>query len=247
MDQTRKKRSPATRRHPLNRASGGARRTAAPRESSTARYQRIYKTVRERISLLEHPPGTALSETKIAAEFGVSRTPVRRVLQRLDFEGLVSIKNGVGTIVTDIDLRTFREIYNLRMRLAELMGDLSPRPASRENIRRVELLLKRARKLKAGRDVKEYARICNEFGDCLLELIGSSPLREITEVLYYRVARIWLTFLPDMDWAAVCGALEVEIRDILEAMRRGDIGAVGRIRREHFYGLLLRLGEFISR
>ena len=234
-------------RRTLGPDPGKARRTATSRESSTARYDRIYKAVRERISLLQYPPGTALSEMEIAEEFGVSRTPVRRVLQRLDFEGLVSIKNGVGTIVTDIDLKTFKEIYSLRMRLAELMGDLSPLPPTRQNIHQVELLLERARKIKARCNIKEYARICNELGDCTLALIGSSPLRDITEVLYYRVARIWLTFLPNMDWAGVSGALEVEIHNILKAMRRGDIGAVGQIRSEHFYRLLLRLGEFISR
>lgn len=247
MNEERRARPSVARRRARKQDSPKSRRAVASRESATARYQRIYKAVRERISLLEYPPGAMLSEAEIAAEFGVSRTPVRRVLQRLDFEGLVSIKNGVGTIVTDVDLKTFKEIYNLRMRLAELIGDLSPRPPTRENIRRVEALVERARTLKTGRDVKEYARICNEFGECILELIGSAPLREITEVLYYRAARTWLTFLPDMDWVGVSGALEVEIRDILKAMRRGDIAAVGRIRREHFNRLLLRLGEFISR
>ena len=50
------------------------------------------------------------------AKDGVSRTPIRRVLHKLEFEGLVRIKNGVGTIVTDIDLKTFKETYDLRMR-----------------------------------------------------------------------------------------------------------------------------------
>lgn len=247
MGEERKRQPPTARRSTLKQDSGKRRRAGAFRESSTARYQRIYKAVRERISLLQYPPGTVLREVEAAAEFGVSRTPVRRVFQRLDCEGLVSIKNGIGTIVTDIDLKTFKEIYNLRIRLAELMGDLSPNSPSPENIDRVEVLLERARELKTNRDVQEYARICNEFGDCMLELIGSAPLREISEVLYYRVARIWLTFLPNMDWSGVSCALEIEIRDTLEAMRRGDIGAVGRIRGEHYYGLLLRLSEFISR
>ncbi len=235
-----------------NRAIAAKKRTQtvraeAPRETVASRYQRIYKAIRERISLLQYPPGTVLSEATIAAEFGVSRTPVRRVLQRLDFEGLVTIKNGVGTIVTDIDLKTFKELYDLRMRLIELIGELSPRQPSADNIRRVEALLKRAHQLKASRDVEEYARICNELGECILELIGSAPLREITEMFYYRAARTWLTFLPNVEWPEVAEALEAEVREILEAMRSGDIKSVSQIRRQHFYQLLMRMGDFISR
>jgi len=70
--------------------------------------------------LLDFPPGAVLSEANLANEFDVSRTPIRRVLHRLEFEGLVDIRNGVGTLVTDIDLQTFKETYDLRMRLAEL-------------------------------------------------------------------------------------------------------------------------------
>ncbi len=108
----------------------GSRRRAARKgkESSGQRHERIYKQIRERICLLQYPPGTILSETELAAEFEVSRTPVRRVVHQLHFEGLVDIKNGVGTIVTDIDLKTFKDIYDLRMRLSEMMGELSPAP-----------------------------------------------------------------------------------------------------------------------
>ena len=75
------------------------------RVTATERHSRIYSTIRERISLLEYPPSTVIGENELAKEFGVSRTPIRSVLQRLNFEGLVDIRNGVGTVVTDIDLK----------------------------------------------------------------------------------------------------------------------------------------------
>src|SRR3546814_3282527 len=83
--------------------------------------------IRERICLLTYPPGTRLSEAALAAEFGVSRTPIRRVLAHLEAGGLVESRHGVGTVVTTIDLPRLREIYALRMRLAELIGELAPR------------------------------------------------------------------------------------------------------------------------
>jgi AraC-like DNA-binding protein len=55
-----------------------ARRPSPARE----RLERIYATIRDRICLLEYQPGERLSEEQLAAEFAVSRTPIRRVLSR---------------------------------------------------------------------------------------------------------------------------------------------------------------------
>lgn len=216
------------------------------KESPDKRHERIYRTVRERISLLQYPPGTVLSEAELAAEFGVSRTPVRRVLQRLNFEGLVQIKNGVGTIVTDIDFKTFKDIYDLRMSLAELMGGLSPAPITEALIGDIERLVERVKRLRGRPDIEGFARIANDLEEVLLQLIGSRPLREVTDVLYYRVSRIWFTFLPNLDWDVVVGAMEAELTQMLEAMKRGDARGVGQIRRFYLHGILSQLSDYIT-
>ncbi len=64
----------------------------------------MHADIRQRICLLDFPPGAQLSETALAEEFGTSRTPVRRVLARLEEEGLVQSVHGVGTLVTDADI-----------------------------------------------------------------------------------------------------------------------------------------------
>jgi DNA-binding GntR family transcriptional regulator len=219
---------------------------AGGRESTGERYQRIYKAIRERISLLNYPPGTVLSEAELAGEFGISRTPVRRVLQRLNHEGLVEIKNGVGTIVTDIDLKTFKDIYDLRMRLAELLGELSPKPVTDAQLEAMGRLVKRTETLRAGPDIEGYARIANDLEEVLIDMIGSAPLREVTDVLYYRVSRIWFTFLPNLDWNDVVDAQEAELTQMVEAMQRGDLRAVGQIRRIYLHGILTRLSDYIT-
>jgi DNA-binding GntR family transcriptional regulator len=91
---------------------------------STFRYKAIYNEIRDRICLLQYPPGMMLSENQLASEFGVSRTPIRRVLQRLEFEGLVVSKQGIGTLVTIVDLQYLKEVYALRLKLSELAGEL---------------------------------------------------------------------------------------------------------------------------
>ena len=228
-----------------NRLSGRTR-ALKNKEPSSQRNERIYKHIRERICLLTYPPGTILSETELAAEFEVSRTPVRRVVQQLHFEGLVEIKNGVGTIVTDIDLKTFKDIYDFRMRLAELIGELSPSQVTDAQIEALEQLIVRIKAIRGTPDIESYARINNDLLELLLGLIGSGPLRETSERLYYRVARIWYTFLPDLDWGKSIDAVEAEMTEILEAMRRNDVRTVGMVRSRYLHDILTRVSEYIS-
>lgn len=219
-----------------------SRRTADAGE----RHARIYREIRERISLLRYPPGTVLSETELAGEFGVSRTPLRRVLHQLAFEGLVEARNGVGTIVTDIDIGTFKKTYELRMALAELMGVLSPGQPTPALIASIEKMIERARALRENRDVEAYARLANDLEDLMLELIDNDPLRQITDQLYYRVSRIWFTFLPNLDWDAVIDSQILELSEMHEAMKRGDVRGVGQIRRLHLHGIMAWVSGYLA-
>ena len=78
------------------------------------RFERICQILRDRVSLLVDQPWTVPSESVFAKDFGISRTPIKRIFNKLEYMGLVRIKNGVGTIVTDIYLYTFKETYDLR-------------------------------------------------------------------------------------------------------------------------------------
>ncbi len=92
--------------------------------SARDRFERMHAVIRTRICLLDYAPGTRLSEEALAAEFGVSRTPLRRVLARLESEGLLQSVHGVGTFVTDVDIAELAQTYQLRFELAELTGRL---------------------------------------------------------------------------------------------------------------------------
>jgi DNA-binding GntR family transcriptional regulator len=106
--------------------------------AARVRFETIYNEIRDRICLLRYPPGHTLGESELAREFGISRTPIRRVLQRLEYEGLVESRQGIGTIVTLIDLEELREIDALRMKLAEISGEMMPLPRTRVNIDRMK-------------------------------------------------------------------------------------------------------------
>lgn len=214
--------------------------------ASRARFHAIHEELRERICLLRYPPGTQLSESELAAEFGVSRTPLRRVLARLEFEGLVESRQGVGTLVTTVEPAELRQTFAFRMRLAELLGALDPVPATAGDVARLRALDARCRALAAAWDPAEFARLNMAFQRELSRRTGNAPLRETAERLYYRTARIWLQLVPEMDWSEEVESFAREIAEVRTALDLGDLRAVGLIRRNHISQSLLRMARHLA-
>jgi DNA-binding GntR family transcriptional regulator len=215
---------------------------ASSRHSQQRRtFERIYKILRNRISLLDYAPGQRLSEEKLAGEFGVSRTPLRRVLARLEDEGLLKSVQSVGTIVTDVDIEELSQTYQLRMGLAELIGKLSPVTVTPGLIDRFGDVLRRCDDLTRDPDPRSFAQINIDFLHILLDLTDNEPLREISERLYYRTTRIWIKSIARMDLAEEIQIFRREVADVLGAVEIGDLAAVGYIRRSHISMSFTRL------
>lgn len=190
----------------------------------------IYATLRDRVCLLDYPPGTVLREATLAKEFGISRTPIRAVLQRLEHGSLVTVRDGVGTIVTDIDVAELCDIYETRLKIAELIGVLSPRNITLKDEAAAQALLERAKHLVTHYSASEYWQINHAQHALIADLIGNSVLREIWDQLYYRSARFWYreaSRTPD----GVAQDLVAELSEISRALRAGDARAVGYIQR----------------
>jgi len=215
-------------------------------ETQSERFDRIYRAIRERICVLEYSPGSILNEGFLAQEFEVSRTPVRSVLQRLNYEGLVTTCNGIGTIVTEVDVKTFRDIYALRMLLAREMSALSPASITVETIDEFRILHKRACDLSSNQpNYKAYAKLCNEYHEQLMKLTENRVLREISDLLYYRAARVWFDFLENIHWLDAVSAVESEMSENIRALEIGDMTGVGDIRRKHLFLMLRTVSDFL--
>ncbi|MGP3697144.1 GntR family transcriptional regulator [Rhodobacter sp. NSM] len=215
-----------------------------PKTIARERFDTIYLALRDRICLLDYEPGTRLGEEELAREFGVSRTPLRRVLSRLEAEGLVESRHGVGTFVTTVDLAGLIETYKLRMELAVLIGRLDPLPRSAEDLARLRALLEEGEDLRAHPDARRYARLNMLFFQEIVLMIGNTPLREITERLYYLTHRIWLTSVPRLNLSCEIEVFNREMADTLAALEIGDLEAVGHIRRSHISMSVRRMSQF---
>lgn len=199
------------------------------------RFDRLHAELRDRICLLGYAPGTRLSEEALATEFGVSRTPLRRVLGRLEAEGLVQSVHGVGTFVTDVEIEELTQTYQLRLELAELAGRLSPQLPDESLMAEFRALADRARALTRAPDPRAFAQLNMDFFFARLRLTQNEPLREIAERLYIRTARIWMksVFASRVDLGEEAGIFRREIEDVLAALAIGDLHAASLIQRAH--------------
>ncbi|HET7792729.1 MAG TPA: GntR family transcriptional regulator [Rhizobacter sp.] len=101
-----------------------AQSTATPPAPARLRESALYEQVAERLrtSILAHTlaPGSWIDEQALAAEYGISRTPLREALKVLASEGLVTMKLRRGAYVTEVSERDLSEVFHL---LALLEGD----------------------------------------------------------------------------------------------------------------------------
>ncbi len=85
----------------------------------------VYERLLAGIALGDYAPGSTLNEKELAAELGVSRTPVREALLRLKLEGLVRVVPRGGIFVAETSVREIREITEVRLVLEECSGRLA--------------------------------------------------------------------------------------------------------------------------
>jgi DNA-binding GntR family transcriptional regulator len=199
------------------------------------RLDAMHHALRQRICLLEYPPGFRLSETLLAAEFGTSRTPLRRVLARLEDEGLVRSLHGVGTIVTDADIVELAQVYRLRVELTELVGRLDPVPPSAADLARFDELVAQGAQIIASGTPHEFTQFDMDVFQELLKLTSNEPLRQMLERLYFQTKRIWLqsAIEAQLDLQEEFRIFQHELEAIQLALQANDLEAVAHIQRAH--------------
>ena len=93
-----------------------------------------YALILEAIDHGEYKPGDRLVESDLAERFGVSRTPIREALQRLETQSLLA-RDGRSLIVASLDHNQLSELYLVRTELEGLAARLAARHAAVEEVR----------------------------------------------------------------------------------------------------------------
>lgn len=136
------------RKHGLHRASLFVY-TRIPRQMKSVNTDIAYAHIRERILDGRYESGFALMTEVLAEEIGVSRTPVRDALRKLEGDGLVTIQPRLGARVKQFDRVEFREMCELRLALEAQAAGLAARNRTPADLREIEVPLLNMRTLSA--------------------------------------------------------------------------------------------------
>ena len=99
---------------------------------------RVFNALRENILSAKYSQNEELKETAVAAELGVSRTPVREALRQLELEGLVKIIPNKGAYVIGITDKDIEDIYLMRSLLEGLCARFATNNITQEQIEQLE-------------------------------------------------------------------------------------------------------------
>jgi len=193
---------------------------------------RIHDLIKERIIRHELAPGTRLLELDIAAELGVSRTPVRAAVTRLAAAGLVKVVPRRGVFVTKPSAKDIVDLYEVREALEVLAVRLASTRLTNDDISAMEDGLER---FKAELDDSEYLacfELDREFHDRLVELSGNEKLLEVYKLIS---GNIQVTRWIHCKERARQEASLREHRAILGALAKGDISLACDAVRNHLH------------
>lgn len=190
----------------------------------------VFATLREAILSRMLLPGQHFAEEDFASAFGVSRTPVREAILRIEAEGLVERLSRRGLVVSDISPTEILEIYEVRIVLDGLAAQLAAELITPPEMAHLKWINERMRAAGEAEDFQAMADLNLEFHARMAVASGNSFLqRQINEV-HARVRRFKdSTFAHPHRWQVA-----VEEHDtLLTRIEEGDTDGAQGAAKEH--------------
>jgi DNA-binding GntR family transcriptional regulator len=212
---------------PIMAPARTAEAISKPREKST---ETVYIALREKILSNELRPGTQMLEQELVQLFGVSRTPVREALIRLQNEHLVQIIPRHGMRVRNVSMADIEEVFQVQTSLEATAAAAvaARRPGARE-LKALERTCTEMDRALARDDRDAWAAAHEAFYARLIELSENPRLMQIVGECSDQVRRVReLTLrLITLDESQT-----QTLRDIVDALRQGDADAAQALCRE---------------
>jgi DNA-binding GntR family transcriptional regulator len=190
-----------------------------------------YRKIRRLILDTKWAPGFQATEQEVATSLGMSRTPVREALMRLQQEGLVSVIPRHGMRVLPVSTSDMKEIYEILTSLESTAAELAAgRKLTDDQLRGLEQATADMDKALAVDDLDGWAQADARFHEQLLELGGNQMLKSVVLNFIDRAHRVRMLTLKMRPKPVNSTRDHAEL---VEAIRAGDVAKAGRIHREH--------------
>jgi GntR family transcriptional regulator, rspAB operon transcriptional repressor len=204
----------------------------------------VFERLREAILSLELTPGTTLSRSTLATQFGVSSTPIRDALMRLEEEGLVDVFPQHATVVSPIDLTLAHQAHFLRRSLElEIVRSLALSPDPRL-IARLKGILAQQQALMEASDLQAFELTDQDFHRHLYEAAQMQDLWLLVRSRSGHIDRLRRLNLPTP------GKIEGILRHhklIVQAIADGKPDEAQQHLRDHLSGTLSHVDEISAR
>ena len=188
----------------------------------------VHLRLREAIHGGRYPPGTRVRETEVAAWLGVSRTPVREALRRLQADGLLVFEPWRGVVVAELDHQQIVEFYAMRRVLDGAAARLAAQHASEPELAYMEDCLKLAASGKGDADF--LADVNRKFHKALFQAAHNRYLLKSAAALDDALALLRGTTYSFPERAEEASE---EHHQLMEAIRARDAEKAERLARRH--------------
>ena len=165
-------------------------------------------------------PGERLMEIQLAEELGVSRTPVREAIRKLELEGYVIMMPRRGTYVASMSIRDINEIFEIRTALESLSNGLAAERITDEELESLQRLLVMIGGYVEEGNMDKIVETDIEFHDLLYKAARNSRLVGIISNLREQLTRFRTL---SMSYPVRLETTLEEHREIVEAIAEGDV------------------------
>jgi DNA-binding GntR family transcriptional regulator len=190
--------------------------------------------LRKLILTQEIKPGEKLNEKEIADRLGVSRTPVREALHKLELEGLIEIFPRRYCLVKGVTHECIREIHLIRSNLEPIAAYNAVDNLSNEDLEHLALLVKKSSVFASKGNIQEIMNVNDEFHQIINKASNLPRIILILDNMHDYVESFRYSFMSRPDLAQ--RSIE-EHHDILAALQTRDKDLVKRLVTKHLEGI----------
>ncbi|PWC57106.1 hypothetical protein TSH7_27090 [Azospirillum sp. TSH7] len=158
-----------------------------------------YLRIEEMIVTRALPPGSMISENRLAEELGCGRTPIREALQRLKLEGFIEIHPRRGALVTPVDVMKQLELLEVRLPLELLMSRLAIRRATKAERSEMLRLAAVIRQAAATGNRSLYLTTNRAIHEIRTAAAHNGMLAQTARGVLALSRRFWYAYIEDTD------------------------------------------------
>nr|WP_288555374.1 GntR family transcriptional regulator [uncultured Mediterraneibacter sp.] len=179
----------------------------------------VFNTLRQAILRGELKPGERLMEIQLANKLGVSRTPIREAIRKLELEGLVLMIPRKGAEVAEITEKNMLDVLEVRRALEELAVKLACERITEEEIQELKEAADAFQKILSEKDITKIAEADEAFHDVIFKSTGNDRLIQLLNSLREQMYRYRLEYLKREEYHP---QLLEEHQQIIDRITRKD-------------------------